>query len=61
MVYTISQNAINLIFSLKKFNDRNGKKYDPIQEIPKIHAKQFSQEDLSLNNMKTIVKIKCIE
>ena len=40
--YTISQNAINLIFSFKKFNDRNGKKHNPIQEIPKIHAKQFS-------------------
>ena len=32
----------------------NGQKHDPIQEIPKIHAKQFSQEDLSLNNMKTV-------
>ena len=31
-----------LIFSLKKLNDRNGQKHDPIQEIPKIHAKQFS-------------------
>ena len=39
----------------------NGKKHDPIQEIPKIHAKQFSQEDLSLRDMKTIAKIKCIE
>ena len=39
----------------------NGKKHDPIQEIPKIRAKQFSKEDLSLNNMKTIIKIKCIE
>ena len=26
-----------------------------------IHAKQFSQEDLSLKNMKTIEEIKCIE
>ena len=58
----MSQNAIDLIFSFKKkFNNRNGQKHNPIQEIPKIHAKQFSQEDLSLNNMKTIVKIKCIE
>ena len=37
------------------------KKHDPIQEIPKIHVKPFSQEDLSLKNMKTIVKIKHIE
>ena len=39
----------------------NGKKHDPIQKIPKIHAKQFSQVDISLNNMKTIVKIRYIE
>ena len=26
----------------------NGKKHDPIQEIPKIHTKQFSYEELSL-------------
>ena len=39
----------------------NGQKHDPIQEIPKVYAKQFSQKDLSLKNMKTIVKIKCIE
>ena len=37
------------------------KKHDPIQEIPKIHAKQFSEEDFSSNNMKTIPKLKCIE
>ena len=31
-----------IIFSFKKkFNDRNGKKHDPIQEIPKIYAKEF--------------------
>ncbi|KAK9987747.1 hypothetical protein SO802_027986 [Lithocarpus litseifolius] len=41
--------------------DRNGKKHDPIQEIPKIHAKQFSEEDFSSNNMKTIPELKCIE
>ena len=33
------------------------KKYDPIQDIQKIYAKQFSLEDLYLKNMKTIVKI----
>ncbi|KAL0009125.1 hypothetical protein SO802_010627 [Lithocarpus litseifolius] len=41
--------------------DRNGKKHDPTQEIPKIHAKQFSEEDFSSNNMKTIPELKCIE
>ena len=50
-----------MIFSLKNFNDRNGKNHDPIQEIPKIHTKQFSYEELSLKNMKTIAEIKCIE
>ena len=50
-----------MIFSLKNFNDRNGQKHDPIQEIPKIRTKQFSQEDLSLRDMKTIAKINCIE
>ena len=45
----------------KKINDRNGQKHYPIQEIPKIHTKQFSKEDLSLKNMKTIVEIKCIK
>ena len=42
IAYTISQNAIYIVFSLKKCNDRNGQKHDPIQEIPKIYAKQFS-------------------
>nr|XP_023914269.1 uncharacterized protein LOC112025810 [Quercus suber] len=41
--------------------DRNGKKHDPIQEIPKIHAKQFSEEAFSSNNMKTIPELKCIQ
>ena len=31
----------NILFWKKKFNDRNGQKHDPIQEIPKIYAKQF--------------------
>ncbi|XP_050262011.1 replication protein A 70 kDa DNA-binding subunit D-like isoform X3 [Quercus robur] len=41
--------------------DRNGKKHDPIQQIPKIHAKQFSKEDFSSDKMKTIPELKCIE
>ena len=39
---TISQYVIYIIFSFKKFIDRNGQKHDPIQEIPKIRTKQFS-------------------
>ena len=62
MANTISQNAIYIIFSLKEFNDRIGQKQDLItQDIPEIHTKQFSQEDFSLKNMKTIAEIKCIE
>ena len=63
---------INIIFYLTKYhlhsfflfkNSMIGmvKKHDPIQEIPKIHAKQFSREDFSSNNMKTIPELKCIE
>ena len=43
IAYTISQIVIYIIFSFqKKFDDRNGQKHDPRQEIPKIYVKQFS-------------------
>ena len=51
----------NIFLKKKKFNNRNGQKHDPIQEIQKTHTKQFSWEDLSLKNIKTIANIKCIE
>ena len=60
MHYLTKCHLHNISFK-KKLNCRNGKKHDPIQEIPKIHTKQFPLEDLSLKNMKTRVEIKCIE
>ena len=44
-IITKKSNKYNILshkMPLKKFNDRNGQKHDLIQEIPKIHAKQFS-------------------
>ena len=40
-IYYLTKCLLHNIFFWKKFNDRNGKKHDPIQEIPKICAKQF--------------------
>ena len=40
-IYYLTKCPLHNIFFWKKFNDRNGKKHDPIQEIPKICAKQF--------------------
>ena len=41
-IYYLTNCHLHNIFFLKKFNDRNGQKHDPRQEIPKIYAKQFS-------------------
>ena len=61
IIYYLTKYHLYNIFFKKKFNNRNGQKHGSIQERSKIHTKQFSQEDLSLKNMKTIEEIKRIE